>query len=137
MKTKRRRPVGQVQADINVTPLVDVVLVLLIIFMVVTPMITRGKEVELPQTVHHQKQADDGSLIPVSVTRAGEVYVASNPVAIDDLSRVIAEARRSAPGKGVYVRGDTGAPYGTLRAVMQALHEARLEQILLGTAERR
>jgi biopolymer transport protein TolR len=133
---RRRRARGQIQADINVTPLVDVVLVLLIIFMVVTPMITRGHPVELPQTVHHDKKADDGSLIPVSVTRDGQIYVASNPVTVDDLSRIISEARRSAPGKGVHVRGDSGAPYSTLRAVMQALHDARLEQILLGTAER-
>ena len=62
-------------ADINVTPLVDVVLVLLIIFMVVTPMIARGVPVDLPQTVNHSKKPDDGKDIIVSVTKEQAVYV--------------------------------------------------------------
>src|SRR5581483_7678836 len=57
-----------IRSDINVTPLVDVVLVLLIIFMVVTPMITRGQPVEMPVTEHHDKKSDSGQQIVVSIT---------------------------------------------------------------------
>src|SRR6202167_1736105 len=65
------RPARVATADINVTPLVDVVLVLLIIFMVVTPMITRGMPVEQPATKYHEKKNDSGEQIVVSVTCEG------------------------------------------------------------------
>jgi biopolymer transport protein ExbD/biopolymer transport protein TolR len=133
----RPRPRNEIQADINVTPLVDVVLVLLIIFMVVTPMITEGAPVELPRTVHHDRKPDEGQDIIVSVTRESRVYLAANPIALEDIPRLIEEERRGAPGKLVYVKGDVQVPYGVLRQVMEALHKARIDDVTLATDARK
>jgi biopolymer transport protein TolR len=130
---KRRRPRGQIQSDINVTPLVDVVLVLLIIFMVVTPMITEGAPVELPRTAHHDSKANDGNDIIISVTRDSQVFLAANPVPLADLGRMIADERRRSPAKVVYLKGDLGAPYGALRQVMEEIHKASVEDLTLAT----
>jgi biopolymer transport protein ExbD/biopolymer transport protein TolR len=129
----KRRTRGNVQADINVTPLVDVVLVLLIIFMVVTPMIARGVPVDLPQTVHHSKKPDDGRDIIVSVTKDKVVWVKSNRVEIKDIPRIVEEERRRFPEKTVYVRGDAHTTYGAVREVMEAIHKANIDDVMLGT----
>jgi biopolymer transport protein ExbD len=128
---KRRR--GSIVADINVTPLVDVVLVLLIIFMVVTPMIARGVPVDLPKTMHHSKKPDDGKDIIVSVTKDKQVYITSNPVQMKDIPRIIEEERRRFPEKTVYVKGDSRANYGVMRDVMEAIHKANIDDVMLGT----
>jgi biopolymer transport protein ExbD len=79
MKPPRRGPRSRqaVRADINVTPLVDVVLVLLIIFMVVAPIIAQAVPIDLPETVHHESRPDDGQHVVVSVTRTGQIRKAT------------------------------------------------------------
>jgi biopolymer transport protein TolR len=131
----KKREKGAVKADINVTPLVDVVLVLLIIFMVVTPMIASGVAVDLPRTVHHSKKPDDGKDIIVSVTKDKEVYVSSKRVKVADLTRVIEDERRKTPEKTIFVKGDSRTTYGAVREVMEAIHKAQIENIMLGTEE--
>src|SRR3954466_10672328 len=94
------RPKGQVKADINVTPLVDVVLVLLIIFMVVTPIIASGIPVELPRTAHHDRKPDDGKDIIISVTSSKSVYVAGKALSgAAEVTRFVEEERRKHPEK--------------------------------------
>jgi len=125
-----------VKADINVTPLVDVVLVLLIIFMVVTPMIASGVAVDLPRTANHSRKPDDGKDIIVSVDRDGRVYVGTQALPrIEDLGRVIAAEQRKAPNKTVFVKGDLRAHYGAVRRAMQSLHDVNIQDIVLGTEE--
>jgi biopolymer transport protein ExbD len=125
-----------VKADINVTPLVDVVLVLLIIFMVVTPLIASGVAVDLPRTAHHARKPDDGKDIIVSITREERVYVGRTQVPrVEDLGQVMANERRRFPDKSVFVKGDARAPYGAVRAALQALHEAKIDDVVLGTEE--
>lgn len=125
-----------VKADINVTPLVDVVLVLLIIFMVVTPMIASGVAVDLPRTLNHSRKPDDGRDIIVSVTQDGRVYVGSQVLPrADDLGRVISAEQRKAPNKTVFLKGDSRAHYGAVRRAMQSLHEVNIQDIVLGTEE--
>jgi biopolymer transport protein ExbD/biopolymer transport protein TolR len=125
------------KADINVTPLVDVVLVLLIIFMVVTPLIASGVAVDLPRTTHHQRKPDDGKDIIVSVTREGKVYVGTRPLTkLADLGGVISAEQRKFPDKSVFLKGDARARYGAVREAMHALHEANIADIVLGTEER-
>jgi len=131
----RRRPKGQVRADINVTPLVDVVLVLLIIFMVVTPMLVRGVAVKLPATLHHDKKSDDGKDIIVSVTSGGDVYVDRDKVPLERVPETVEEAKRRHPEKGIYLKADTLCRYGDVREVMEAVHKANIEDIQLGTDE--
>jgi biopolymer transport protein TolR len=112
----KRHAKGGVRAEINVTPLVDVVLVLLIIFMVITPMIARGVAVELPITTHHDKKSDDNKDLIVSVTE---------------------EERRRSPDKGIFLKADHRARYGAARKAMEAIHRAGVEDVQIGTDEKR
>ena len=133
----RRHAKGGVKAEINVTPLVDVVLVLLIIFMVITPMIARGVAVELPVTSHHDKKSDDNKDLIVSVTAAGEVFLGADKVALERLTTAVQEERRRNPDKGIFLKADQRARYGAARATMEAIHRAGVEDIQIGTDEKR
>jgi biopolymer transport protein TolR len=126
----------EVKADINVTPLVDVVLVLLIIFMVVTPMIASGVAVDLPHTANHSRKPDDGKDIIVSVARDGRVYVGTQVLSrAEELGRVILAEKRKAPSKTVFLKGDLRAHYGAVRRAMRSLHDVDVHDIVLGTEE--
>jgi biopolymer transport protein TolR len=133
----KRHPKGQVKAEINVTPLVDVVLVLLIIFMVITPMIARGVSVDLPITAHHDKKADDNKDLIVSITADGELYLGADKVTLERLGAAVQEERRRTPDRGVFLKADHRARYGAARTAMEALHRAGLEDIQLGTDEKK
>ncbi len=125
-----------IKADINVTPLVDVVLVLLIIFMVVTPLIASGVAVDLPRTAHHARKPDDGKDIIVSVTKEEKVYVGRNLVPRpEDLGNVLTAEKRRFPDKSIFLKGDTRAPYGAVRVALQAMHDAKIDDVVLGTEE--
>lgn len=126
----------EVKADINVTPLVDVVLVLLIIFMVVTPMIASGIAVDLPRTANHSRKPDDGRDIIVSIARDGRIYVGAQLIPrVQELGRIILAEQRKAPNKTVFVKGDLRAQYGAVRRAMQSLHDVNIQDIVLGTEE--
>jgi biopolymer transport protein TolR len=125
-----------VRAEINVTPLVDVVLVLLIIFMVITPMIARGVAVELPITAHHDKKADDNKDLVVSVTAAGDVYLGADRIPLERLTTAVQEERRRSPDKGIFLKADHRARYGAARAAMEAIHRAGVEDVQIGTDEK-
>src|SRR5215471_8906492 len=130
------RPKGQVKADINVTPLVDVVLVLLIIFMVVTPLIASGVPVELPKTAHHNRKADDGKDIIISVTAQKRIFFAGRLIADPkEVTWLVGNERRKHPEKTAFVKGDSKVPYGVVRAVMEAVNKAGLDDVMLGTDE--
>lgn len=126
---------GNLNADINVTPLVDVVLVLLIIFMVVTPMITSGVQVDLPRTANHFKKPDDGKDIIVSVTQNKTIFMTGRPVPLKTLKNLIEDEKRRFPDKTVYVKGDSRATYGAIREVMEELNKTGIEDVMLGTDE--
>ena len=130
------RAKSKVMADINVTPLVDVVLVLLIIFMVVTPLIASGVPVELPKTVHHNRKPDDGKDIIISVTADKRVFMSGRAVAdARDITRLVEEERRRHPEKSPFVKADVRTPYGAVRGVMEAVNKAGVDDVMLGTDE--
>jgi len=124
-----------VRSEINVTPLVDVVLVLLIIFMVVTPLLHRGVPLDLPATRHHARRPDTGAQLVVSV-RADGVYLDSTPIPDDRMAdtflRELAGRRRP-----VHVRGDRSLRYGQVRVVLDLLHEAGADTLNLASQETR
>lgn len=128
-----------VRADINITPLVDVVLVLLIIFMVVTPMLSRGVKVELPETTHHDKANDTGQQLLVSINAEKRVFVETEPVDPDKvtevLKRVLGERQRTGKSQEIHVRGDKSLSYGDVRAVLDKIHEAGAPSVALATDE--
>src|SRR4030095_16104518 len=133
----KHRPKGQVRAEINVTPLVDVVLVLLIIFMVITPMIVRGVSVDLPLTAHHDRKNDDNKDLIVSINSSGDVYLNADTISIATLTASVKKERRRSPEKGIFLKPDPRIRYGTARAAMEAIHRAGVEDVQIGTAEQK
>jgi len=113
---------GKSKSEINVTPLVDVVLVLLIIFMVVTPLLHRGVPIDLPETAHHAR--NDGT------------YVEADRLDDAALDVRLRQELRS-PARAVHVRADRSLKYGRVRAVLEALHVAGAGVIGMGSEERR
>jgi biopolymer transport protein ExbD len=103
----------------------------------VAPMIVHGMPVELPRTAHHERKADNGRDIVVSVTREGLVYLSANRIALEDVPRLVAEERQRAPQKRVYLKGDSQASYAAVRDVMQAVRRARVSDVMLATDELR
>ena len=132
----KSHPKFLVRADINVTPLVDVVLVLLIIFMVVTPMIGRGVSVQLPITTHHDKKNDDNRDIIVSINQAGDLFVNADQVPLERLGAAVESERRRTPDKGIFLKADHRIDYGRAREALEAIHRAGVEDIQLGTDEK-
>jgi biopolymer transport protein ExbD len=122
-----------VQADINVTPLVDVVLVLLIIFMVVGPALAQSLQVQLPRTEHHDNKADESKDVIVAVTRAGEIHLRDRPLSLSDLTLRLRDQRERAASARVYLEGDDLVDYSKVREVMEAARSAGIEEILLVT----
>jgi biopolymer transport protein TolR len=110
--------------------------VLLIIFMVITPMIARGVAVELPITAHHDKKSDDNKDLVVSVTAAGLVYLGADEIPLSRLTTAVQDERRRTPDKGIFLKADHRARYGAARAAMEAIHRAGVEDIQLGTDEK-
>ncbi|HVZ85515.1 MAG TPA: biopolymer transporter ExbD [Polyangia bacterium] len=131
----KHRPKGQVRAEINVTPLVDVVLVLLIIFMVVTPMIVRGVNVDLPLTSHHDRKNDDNKDLIVSINAKGDIYLDADKIPAGSLTAAVEEERRRHPEKGIFLKADRRLRYGAAREAMEAIHRAGVEDVQLGTEE--
>jgi biopolymer transport protein TolR len=127
----RRKPV---MAEINVTPMVDVMLVLLIIFMVSAPLLTVGVPLDLPQT--QAKSLDqDKEPLTVSVNTKGEVFLQNTEIKVDDLVpklQAITQAR-GGNDERIYVRGDKKVDYGTVMRVMGRLSAAGFRRVALVT----
>jgi len=127
----RRRPV---MAEINVTPMVDVMLVLLIIFMVSAPLLTVGVPIDLPQT--QAKSLDqDKEPLAISVNVKGQVYLQETEIGVDELVpklKAITEARGGADER-IYVRGDRQVDYGTVMRIMGRLSAAGFRRVALVT----
>ena len=116
-------------AEINVTPLVDVMLVLLIIFMVTAPMMTQGVDVKLPETSAPAIPTDSERLV-VTVTQDQKVYINENAVELGELrSKLTAITQNRQDYKGVFLRADEKIPYGYVMEVMGMIREAGIDQI--------
>jgi biopolymer transport protein TolR len=117
-------------AEINVTPLVDVMLVLLIIFMVAAPLMMVGVPVQLPQT-SAAKVGQTKKPVVVSVTRTGEVYLREEPVPPNGLVQRLAALKAEAGDAVVYVRGDRGIEYGRVMTVLGQVGQAGFAKVSL------
>jgi len=127
----RRRPV---MAEINVTPMVDVMLVLLIIFMVSAPLLTVGVPIDLPQTKAKSLDQDKEPLT-ISVNTKGEVWLQNSEIKIDELVAKLQAVTRERGGQDerIYVRGDRKVDYGTVMRVMGRLSAAGFRRVALVT----
>ena len=124
---------GEVKGDINVTPLVDVCLVLLIIFMVVTPMLQSGVDVLLPDGPHAEKKAGkEGDLI-ISIKADGTVFVAQNWIPDKDLTTYLRAEYQKNPSRAVQLKADKRINFGKVRMVMKAANEAEFTRVAIMT----
>jgi len=124
-----------VKSDINVTPLVDVVLVLLIIFMVITPMLQRGKPVQLPRAKMVSELKHGGDPILLSVTSDGRVFIDKREVSKKELADALTQAMAAAPGSPVIVKGDRAIDYKTVREVILEISKTRVVGVSLAASE--
>jgi biopolymer transport protein TolR len=126
---------GGAMADLNVTPLVDVVLVLLIIFMVVTPMLGAGVDVKLPDAKTASEDEDLGQNLVVSVKADGQAYVDRDPVSLESLISKVESARE---GRPLMIKADENARFRDVRVVMDKLHTLPgTDTMLLATAKKK
>jgi biopolymer transport protein ExbD len=126
---------GEVTSDINVTPMADVMLVLLIIFMVVTPMLQKGVSVELSRTRNpvDMKEADRDDAVLVAVTRDGKFFLGQDRVGIEDLAAKVNDLLATRLEKTVFVKSDFRAKYGDVVQVVDGIRNAGVDKVGLLT----
>jgi len=124
---------GSLKADINVTPLVDVMLVLLIIMMLIAPMLQQGVAVTLPETVNRSDKPDTQDQTVIAIDAVNKYYVNAIPVSKDDLVARVQVALEDKKEKIVYLKGDKDAKYSAIMETMDALRKARIENVALIT----
>ena len=116
-------------AEINVTPLVDVMLVLLIIFMVTAPMLSQGLEVQLPQAEGKSFELASNSPAKITVASNGAVYVDGTPVGSTNLTTTLGTMLRARRIKRALLEADQTVPYGKVIAVLDVMNKAGVEQL--------
>lgn len=125
-------------AEINVVPYIDVMLVLLIIFMVTTPMLTEGVQVELPQTFAKSMAGDEEESVVVTVKANGQYFISigddpGKPLSVEALITRVAAVMRHRPGQGIYIKGDKAVNYGAVVTIMAQLQKAGVGKVGLVT----
>jgi biopolymer transport protein ExbD/biopolymer transport protein TolR len=115
---------AKMQSSINVTPLVDVVLVLLIIFMVMAPQMRKGPDVRLPKTEKPSQQGDERGRILVSIDQAGEMWINDKQVAPEQFGDALHAAVAAETDPKVVIRGDAKLNFRQVREAMQAVEQA-------------
>ena len=129
---RARRRAHSPMSDINVTPMVDVMLVLLIIFMVTAPLLTVGVNVDLPRTKASVIQGKDEPLT-VSVNAEGRIFLQETELELDTLAPRLVAITGSNPDARIFVRGDKGIPYGRVMEVMGTINAAGFHKVALVT----
>jgi biopolymer transport protein TolR len=140
MALAKRDEGSKVNSDINVTPMVDVMLVLLIIFMVITPMLQKGVSVDLamvnnPTTM---PDADKEDALLVAVNREGKVFFGTDPIAVDQLTQKVKDRlANKAGGSRVFIKADARAHFGWVVEVVDNVRAAGVDQLGLLTEQRK
>ena len=138
MALAKRDEGKKVNSDINVTPMVDVMLVLLIIFMVITPMLQHGHSVELAKTTNPEQMpdADKEDAILIAITRDNKVFLGNDLVAADQLADKVRDRLSNKVDKRIYVKADARAKYGTVVEVVDNVRSDGVDQLGLLTEQR-
>ncbi|HJM43957.1 MAG: protein TolR [Nitrospinota bacterium] len=119
---------GRALAEINVTPLVDVMLVLLIIFMVTAPMLQQGVDVDLPAVAARELPLESGQLI-VSITKDRRVFLNRAPLTVPQLREKLMAIYREKPNKEIFLRADRDVPYGFVVGTMAAIRASGIHRV--------
>jgi biopolymer transport protein ExbD/biopolymer transport protein TolR len=138
MAIATRNEGGKINSDINVTPMVDVMLVLLIIFMVITPMLQNKVAVDMAKVENPtpMPDADKEDAIVVAVTRDGGIYLGQDRVVLADLSTKVQDKLANTPGKTIFVRADARAQYRAVEDAIDAVRTAGVDSVGLLTQKR-
>jgi biopolymer transport protein ExbD/biopolymer transport protein TolR len=130
---------AKISSDINVTPMVDVMLVLLIIFMVVTPMLQKGVSVDMAKVNNPEQMpdADKEDALLVSVTRDGQVYFGTDQISVDNLTSKVKDRLANRADKRVYVKADMRARFGNVVQVVDGVRAAGVDDLGLLTDQRK
>jgi len=118
--------------EINVTPFVDVMLVLLIIFMVTAPMLTSGVPLELPEAKGQQLQSNKEP-VTLSVDRSGKVFIQETEIKLDEIAPKLKAIAKNGYDEQIFIRGDKGIDYGTVMRVMGRVKSAGFTKVSLVT----
>ena len=128
-------------SDINVTPLVDVMLVMLIIFMVITPMLQKGIQVDLAKANNYRQMPDDDKedAVEIAITRDGKIYLKTSAITLDEITPKVKDLISGRLDKTVYIRSDARAKYGDVVKVVDAVRAAGVDAlgVLTSKIERR
>ena len=129
---------SKVSSNINVTPMVDVMLVMLIIFMVITPMLQNKVQVDMARVDNptNMPDADKEDAIVVAITRDGGVFLGQNKVAVTELGGLVREKLADKPGKTIYVRADARAQFRAVEDAIDAVRTAGVDDVGLLTQKR-
>lgn len=132
-KSRGRRTGGSYRpmAEINVTPFVDVMLVLLIVFMISAPLLTAGVPVDLPQSEAKAIANEDDKPIEITVTKDGTVYIGETAVKAGNLVNLLSAMTEGQADRRIYIRGDQGLAYGKIMAVIGAVNGAGFKKVAL------
>ena len=130
---------SKVNSNINVTPMVDVMLVLLIIFMVVTPMLTKGASVELAKTNNPvpMADADKEDAVLVAITKDGSIFLGNDKVPADQLTNKVKDKLEKKTDKRVYVKADMRTKYSNVVSVVDNVRSAGVDQLGLLTEQKK
>jgi len=139
MSMAKRNEGAKVNSDINVTPMVDVMLVLLIIFMVITPMLQKGVSVDLAKVNNPEAMpdADKEDALIVAIMRDGKVYFGNDQIAPDQLTGKVKDRLANRVDKRVFVRADARAKFGSVVQVVDNVRAAGVDQLGLLTDQRK
>ncbi|MBU6476116.1 MAG: protein TolR [Alphaproteobacteria bacterium] len=120
-------------ADINVTPLVDVMLVLLVVFMITAPLLTAGVNVNLPKAHARALDKQDDAPLEISLDAQGHIYIGQTRMTADELKAKLAAIAQQAPDKRIYIRADNHLSYGQVMGVMAIASTSGFTKIALVT----
>lgn len=132
-KGRGRRSGGSYKpvAEINVTPMVDVMLVLLIVFMVSAPLLTAGVPVELPSSKAKAMQSEDNKPIEITLDTEGKIYLAETEVQVDALVSILQPMMEGDDERRIYIRADQGIEYGQVMNLLGLLNSAGFSKVAL------
>jgi len=132
-KRSGRRAQGAMMADINVTPMVDVMLVLLVIFMITAPLLTAGVSVDLPKTKAKAISQQDAKPLEITIDAKGGIFLGDTRMQMDALSAKLRAIALESPDLRVYIRADHRLDYGKVVTVMAAVNTAGFTKVALVT----
>ncbi len=123
----------EVMSEINVTPLVDVMLVLLVVFIVTAPLLTNAIHVNLPETAA-TSSPDEARVVTVSVDSGGKIFIEKREVVVTELEQALKQLTRSKPDLALYLQADDAARYGIVAKVMASIERSGVSKVAVITA---